>query len=310
MKKKAKIETTEIDNKPKKKISKKSVIAYSVTGAAVISVGVVAGILLGQNVFKVDAYRGLNADAIEKDYSPIYEEYKKTNKNQYLSKFTAIEIANISLLKLGDMENYYTITEGSVEAAGVKQTIHGTTIKAGNRNFEESLSASSFVKAANRFYQEDDSVEFYKGKYVDLNGGDYSGVEAKKYSAEQFEAEWGKTPSRPCVYIISERSCLGSEIKDSGDTYQITLDLHPTYSVLRYVQQMTVTGGLSQAPVFHSVKLIFEVDKELTLQTFKTDEVYDVHMVIDAKNSKGSITQTYHYEPRDIPQIEEPTNYL
>ena len=309
MKKKDTCSSTGNNEIKTKKINKKSVIAYTVSGSAVIALGVVTGILLGQNIFKVDAYKGLKADAIEQDYSETYREFKKASPSSYASKFSPVELANISLLKLSDYDNYYTLTEGQVLAAGVKQTIRSTTIKDGNNYFEESLSASSFVKSANRFYQDDESITWYKGKYVELEKGDYSSPKITKYSLEDFDEEWGKTLSQPCIYIISDKTCLSSGITESKEGYTINLDLHPTYSVLRYIKQMTMTGGLSQSPVFHSVKLIFELDKEMNLITFKTDEVYDVHMVIDAKNSKASLTQNYYYSERVIPDITESTNY-
>ena len=45
------------------------------------------------------------------------------------------------------------------------------------------------------------------------------------------------------------------------------------------------------------------------LLKFETYEVYDVHMVIDAKDSVGTLTQEFVYNERAIPEINEPTNY-
>lgn len=296
--------------KEKKKVSKKAVIGYSSLGASVIAVGIVMGVLVGRNVFKYDAYAGIDVNDAETDYNEVYERFKNTNPNNYFNEFNNVELINISLLKLNDYENFYSITEGSVEAAGVKQTIHGTTIKDGNSYFEESISASSFVKSANRFYQSDESATWYKGKYVDINTGDYSSPKETNYTIDEFNETWGKSLTRACIYIVSDKSTLSSAITDNGNgTYQIDVDLDPTLSVLRYVKQMIMTGGLSEAPVFHSVKLSFTVDKDVNLLTFKTDEVYDVHMVIDAKNSKGSLTQQFKYENRNIPELSEATNY-
>ena len=310
MKKQETSQTETMVNKTKKKVSKKAIIGYSSLGVSVIAVGIIAGILVGRNVFKYDAYAGMDITDAETDYNEVYEKYKKTDSSKYFSEFNNVELANISLLKLGDYENFYTITEGNVEAAGVKQTIHGTTIKDGNEYFEEAISASSFVKSANRFYQDDDGAVWHKGKYVDINTGDYSSAKKTNYTIDEFNETWGKSLTRACIYIVSDKSCLSSTINDNGDgTYTIDVDLDPTLSVLRYVKQMVMTGGLSEAPVFHSVKLTFVVDKDVNLLTFKTNEVYDVHMVIDAKNSKGSLTQQFKYEERNIPQLEEVTDY-
>ena len=294
----------------KKKISKKAVITYSIIGVVGITVSAVAGVLIGRNLFKRDAYAGMDVNAAEVDYNEVYARFKTSNASSYFQDFSSVELANIALLKCNDVQNFYTITNGSVEAAGVKQTIHGTTIRDGNSYFEESISYSSFVKSTNRFYQDDAGVKWYKGKYVDLNSGDYSSPKTTDYTIDEFDNTWGKSLKRACIYIVSNKSCLDSNLTDNGDgTYNIGLNLDPTLSVLRYVKQMVMTGGLSEAPVFHSVKLTFTVDKDVNLLTFKTDEVYDVHMVIDAKNSKGSLTQEFKYEKRDIPALTDATNY-
>ena len=103
---------------------------------------------------------------------------------------------------------------------------------------------------------------------------------------------------------------LNSEIKDNADgTKTIALDLDPTLSVIRYVKQMKMTGGLSQEPIFHSVHLDLTVDEQLKLYEFFSDEYYDVHMIIDAKNSNGKLSQKFKYETKEIPTPDVDINY-
>ena len=300
-------EKIQIETKTKKKINKKSVIIYTSIGVPIIAGGIVAGILLGQAHFKVDAYGDLDANKLVEDYTEVYETFKKGKSK--ISDFRDVEIANIALLKLNDIDHFYSLTTGSVVAAGVHQSIHSTYIKNNNYYFEESITESSFVKGANRFY-EDEDIDWHKGKYVNGTTGDYSKATPKEYTKESFEEEWGRTISRTCVYILNDKTRKDGEVVDNGDgTYTIDLNLDPQLSVLRYVKQMVMTGGLSQKPVFHQVKLKFVVDENANLLKFMTDETYDVHMVIDAKNSKGQLTQEFFYEERTIPSINEPSNY-
>ena len=297
--------------KDRKKIDKKSVIIYSLSGAVVLALGIAAGVLVGQNTFKQTMdYSQFDTGEIDADYSSKYEDFKKSNPSKYFTDFTPIELANISLLKLGDVDSFYTQKEGTVIAAGVEQTINAYTIKNGNRYFEENISASSFVKAANRFYQEGETVDWYKGKYVSPTKGNYPESSKTNYTLEGFEDTWGCTKDRGSIYIISEQTVLSSEIKDNTDgTKTIALDLDPTLSVLRYVKQMKMTGGLSQEPIFHSVHLDLTVDEQLKLYEFFSDEYYDVHMVIDAKNSNGKLRQKFKYEEKTIPTIDVDVNY-
>ena len=307
MKKADKNEKLNTETKPKKKMSKKSAIIYSSIGAPIIAGGIIAGILLGQSHFKVDAYGDIDTTQLKEDYTEVYGEFKKGKKK--LTEFTDVEIANIALLKLNDVDNFYALSEGTVLAAGVTQSIRSTYIKNESNYFEENITESSFVKGANRFYQSEE-VDWHKGKYVNGTSGDYSKATLKEYSKENFEEEWGRELSRACVYIINDKTRKDGNTLDNGDgTYTIDLNLDPKLSVLRYVKQMVMSGGLSQKPVFHEVNLKFIVDSDAKLLKFMTNEVYDVHMVIDAKNSKGSIIQEYFYSERTIPEINEPTNY-
>lgn len=310
MKKTDKNEQLNTESKPKKKFNKKAAIIYTSIAVPVIALGVVGGILIGQNVFKKNAYGDLKADDINEDYSAVYEQFKKTKKEKYFENFSEVELANISLLKLTEIGNYYTITSGSVVAAGVNQTIHSTYIKNNGSYFEETITESTFVKGANRFYEGDTDIDWHKGKYVNGTSGDYSSAKLTEYTKEDFENTWGKQLSRICIYIVTDQTYIDATTTDNGDgTYTLDLNMDPTLSVLRYIKQMTMTGGLSQPPVFHSVNLKFVVDSDINLIKFMTYEVYDVHMVIDANNSVGQLTQEFVYNERKIPDLSEPTNY-
>lgn len=307
MKNEEKNEKLNTETKPKKKINKKSVIIYTSIGVPIIAGGIIAGVLLGQNHFKVDAYGGLDATKLKEDYTEVYQDFQKGKKK--ISEYSDVEIANIALLKLNDVDNFYALTDGTVIAAGVTQNIRSTYIKNQESYFEESITESSFVKGANRFYQTED-VDWHKGKYINGTTGDYSKAALTEYTKDDFEEEWGRTLSRACIYIVNDKTYLDGSTTDNGDgTYTVDVNLDPKLSVLRYVKQMVMTGGLSQKPVFHEVKLKFVVDSDAKLLKFETYEIYDVHMVIDAKNSKGSLTQEYFYSERTIPGINEPTNY-
>ena len=294
----------------KQKIVRSSLL-YGGVGSLLITFGVIGGILLGQNVFIVKKdYSKISINDNEDNFDATYEKFKKTSKAKYFDSFSHVELINIALLKLKEVDHFYTISEGMVNAAGVKQSIASTYIKNNHEYFEENFSYSKFVKAANRFYQNEESINWFKGKYVSLTEGNYQDAKLTEYTFDEFDTTWGRTMDRGCIYIISSKSYLkGSVDKNSDGTYAINVYLHPTYGVLRYVKQMKMTGGLSQEPIFHEVHLTFNVDDELNLKSFVTDETYDVHMVIDAKNSKASLTQTYYYEERNIPSIDEKANY-
>ena len=132
----------------------------------------------------------------------------------------------------------------------------------------------------------------------------------RSYSLQDFEDTWGGTKDRGSIYIISEQTVLDAKLNDNGDgTKTIALDLDPTLSVIRYVKQMKMTGGLSQEPIFHSVHLDLKVDGSMTLLELFSNEYYDVHMIIDAKNSNGKLKQVFKYEESEIPTTSVDIDY-
>lgn len=272
--------------------------------------GAACGFLLGQEKFKqVRDYSKYTVE--EEDFSVTYQKYKNTQPNKYYSSFTDVELVNIGLINLTKCEHFYSLSTGTVNAAGVKQTIRSATIRDGDQYFEENMASSSFVKAANRFYQDsDESVKWYKGDYVNITTGKYSEKSIKNYTLDEYENAWGRTLNDPCIYNVNNQCYLdGTKTKNDDGTYTIVLNLEPILSVIRYVKQMQLTGGLSTPPIFHEVKLTFVLDENVNIVSFTTYEVYDVHKVIDAKNSKGTLTQTFYYSSREIPSIEENVNY-
>ena len=80
-------EKMENKSKGKNKPKKKTVIGYSIAGVAIIAVGVVGGVLIGRNVFKQNAYEGLDINNAETDYDGVYQTYKQTNKDRYFEIF-------------------------------------------------------------------------------------------------------------------------------------------------------------------------------------------------------------------------------
>lgn len=284
-------------------------IGLCTAGTMIAIISGAGGFLLGQHLFK----RSVDYDkynVIDEDFSEQYALYENMSQDKYYSSFTDIELVNIGLLNIQKCEHLYSICTGYVKAAGVNQNIHTGTVRDGNRYFQEDTAASTFIKAANRFYQEDGKVTWYKGKYVSPTSGDYSSSKITEYTLEEYANTWGRTLDDPCIYNVTNQCYVDSENTiDEDGNHVISIDLDPRSSVTRYVKQMMMTGNLKDAPIFHKVNLTFVLDKDVKVVSFTTNEVYDVHMIVDAKNTKGSLTQKYYYSSRSIPSINEDYNY-
>ena len=111
------------------------------------------------------------------------------------------------------------------------------------------------------------------------------------------------------IYIISSKTVTNGDVKETGDGYEVTIELDTSNSVVRYVKQMMQTSNLSKPPVFHDVKLTYTLDKDLNLLKSVSDESYDVYM-FGKHNSKGHVVDTYIYEDgTKIPSLTEDALY-
>lgn len=288
-------------------MNKKDIIVLSIS-PFLVTVGALSALLL-HSLIKTKAVEEEEIDLSE-SFEETYAQYKTLNKEDYLTTFDDVDIVNIALLNVENSEQFYATTKGEVVALGVKQSINGLLIKDDKNLFEEDLSYSRFVKAANRFYQDEEKVTWYKGKY-ESHIGHYEDCKITEYTHDAFLDKWGRTLNTGSIYTINHKTLIESKRENSGeDTYLITLELNPKLSTLNYIKQMKITGNLKADPVFKKVTLSFVIDDNLYLKSLSTNETYSTFVWgIDASNTKGTLTQDFYYEHKDIPSLEEPINY-
>ena len=294
----------------KEKLTKKFYILTSIFGVLLVGIGIAGGIILGQEVFatKID-YGAIDQDGIEDNQEALMNRYKKASPSSYLTTFEPYELINISLNKLGDHQNIQKVTVGEVLAAGVKQEIRANFVKDGNNYFSESLSQSSMVKVAWRFYQDETTVNSYSGSLNNVESAKWKQDSKKDYELEAYEDTWGKTLDRGSIYVISSKTVTDGTAKEVDGNYEVSVELDVTTSVVRYVKQMMMTSNLSKPPVFHHIQLTFILDKELNVQTTTVDESYDVYM-FGKHNSNGHVVDSYYYDSNaKIPQLNEDAIY-
>ena len=296
----------------KTKHTKKFYIITPIVSTVLVGIAITLGIMIGQDTFSqgVD-YSSINQDQLEDDNEALMKKYHQTEKANYVKSFKTHELINISLSKVGEHQNVYVRTIGSVNAAGVVQQINGLTIKDNDAYFNESISSSSLVKTAWRFYEDDKNVTSYKGSLKTSLTAAWNESSKKDYTLEEFDELWGRNFTRPSIYIISTKT-VNKEYevsKDDDGNYLCSIDLNPTLGVVRYVKQMSMTSGLKKDPVFHSVHLDFHLDLDLNLLSTNVTESYDVQM-FGKHTSNATIQDVYTYDKTiTIPELNEDSNY-
>ena len=304
--------------KEKKTISKKkATIIYSIVGSLLIAGGIGTGVVL-YNFFGFNGtdYSSISADGIQMNKTALMQKYEKVSGKsleQLSERFTIAELANIALANSEKQENMSIVATGEVTATmNVKQSVRSYQIKQGDNYFLEQISHSSFVELAWRIQTTSQGVTTYKGSYVDIEEGNFTSPVTTNYTLDEYANAWGKPMDDSMIYIISNQTVLDtSSYKIEGDTLKLSLDLHPIYSVLRYVKQMVKTSDLGREPSFHEVHLNMEIDKDMLLQVTDIKEVYDVQSFgITSKNTVGELHEVRYYNLEEkIPELNEKLNY-
>src|SRR5574344_659426 len=302
------------DKKEKKPISKKAsiIITCCCAGAACIA-GAGVGIYYGLKNVNID-YSNINVKDLEDDTGSLYNGFKKTAyTDNYENKYKPHELVNIGIEQLKDSENSYSLVNGNVNAAGVDQAIKSINIHKGNERFSESLSYSSLVKIAKRFYEHDDTsqTEYYDGS-IGTFGKTTTYDEGSKitYTLDEYEDTWGKTLRVPIIYTISSKTSLDtSVVTRDGENYIVSLDLNPTLSAIRYSKQMVIMSGLGKTPVFSKINVLVTLDKNLQLLDTVAIEKYTVNKFGMNFDSSGVVEEQFYHEEKDIPTLSESIVY-
>lgn len=293
-----------------KKMSKATKIATSIVVSLSVAGGIATGYYFGRDYFRpAFNYGQYDVDTLEDDIDALYLRYQKTDASLYLSTFEGYELVNIALKNYENEANNYSVVIGDVNAAGVTQTVRSFNIKNGIDLYSESISHSSLVKVAKRFYQSEEIVDVFAGSKIGVESASYSQENKESYGLDEFEEAYGKTFSRASIYIISSQTVLSQSVIDNGDSISIDIDLDPQKSVIRYVKQMSEMSGLSKPPTFDDIHITFTMDKSLTLLKSNIIEHYEVYK-FGYHSSTGEMEETYHAgEYLKIPDLDETYAY-
>ena len=293
-----------------KKKKRNNIIITSLGVIASIAIGGIGGYFIAIELSpKGFDYSKLNQNEYEDDVVSIYNNYL-SNPLDPLS-YSPNDLVNIALYKYS-LETY---TESDVNASAVSlvvtQKTFGNSIQNNIQFFNESISQSSFVKVAKRFYEDEDTVSIYNGEINNDNEGVSGNYKEKNdYTIDEYIDTWGKDLSRPVIYNISSKTTLDTSFINKTDNgYLVSLDLDPITSVIRYVKQMVQMSSLDTAPQFENVHIEFNLDNELNLVEMNVQESYYVWVV--GKNfTEATLNEKFYIlEETNIPEFNEKIYY-
>lgn len=290
---------------------KKNAVIYIsiVTSATVIGTG--SGILIKRITGQENIVYVGDATSIYADSQEILKKYENYKGNSLIDDFQTWELINVALEKYRRCDYSYSISKGKAMTI-VEQEIRNFQIKNGNDYFEESLSKSSMVAVAKRMYQKglDGNVSIYDGTIPSSNVEKGRFTEAySNLSSDEYKNYLGRTLDEMFIYAISEKTVIDQKTIPLSDGYQLFVSLSPNKSTINYQTQMKNISNLDQRPVFESVFLTYEVDKDMMLKSLHIDESYTAKMTITVSITNNIDTYYYPNKIMDIPSYNQNTNY-
>lgn len=250
-------------------------------------------------------------DALEDDHVALMKKYESGSKTNLDKRFKPYELVNIAFENAGKHTFLHVKTLGEIVAMGVTQKFGSYLYKDYNNYFFESLSYSGIVQTAWRFYQDENTVKSYKGSIKTLNEVTWSDKLVAEQTLKEYEEQWGKTYSRPSIYIVSSKTVLddGTTATDGEGNYVVTLNLNPSYSTARYVKQMVATSNLAKIPMFESVQIEYTISSDMQMKTIAIKEKYEVYKGLWV-TSNANLKDEYTYDEEiKLPTMEEHLTY-
>lgn len=273
-----------------------------------IAVAVFTGVMIGKwfisNTKPTDIYNF--------DVMALYDNTALI-KAQAVGK-TPIEIGATKsfIVALDNTENYNLVRidgYGNVNAMGINQSIKTQMVKNGNKLMLENVSISMFVKAADRFYLEDDgNISHVKGSvsngYVNWDGSSDTMTQTEYYE------KMGTKITDFLPYIVSSKTVVSeTKVSKVGENYTFSLTLDKVKGVAKYVKSMKESGGLSDYPVFsENINLVVVMDSNFRLIEVTSNERYTAKMGPISAPSIGTLTKKFSYDENfQIPDLSQST---
>lgn len=275
----------------------------------VILAAAIAGGATGFEVvqkFKPNTYEYIvSGDGYAADIDAAIAKYEEAKpKGDFAKALTPDEMINVSYYLFGQEEESWTQGVGASVAAGfVNQGIQTTTVRSGERYFEESNSFSNIIQIYDRMFQEGDTTATYWG-----GNKDYASHPKKEYPNDEYKKLMGRYVSEGLIYVVSPKTLLTEENTPSGkpktgiyeteDGYVVEAELDKRYGVMNYQCQMQTISDLKYKPQFQYCHITVAMDKDLKLQRMVTFEHYTaVTQAGLGSDAEGSLTTVYHHEP-------------
>ena len=287
-----------------------SVFYFPTLCLSALFAGGVVGFEVVQTLRPTTIEYSVGGDSYAPDIDGAVAKYEKARDSgkSFDTVLTVDEMINVSYYLFGQETNTWSRGVGGSFAAGlVNQGIFSTTVREGDRFFEESISASSFVKLYDRMYQSGDETTTYWG-----DDDNFASHPIQTYANEDYRSMMGRNVSDALIFLVSPKTLMLDETTLSGKRktgiyksetgYVVEAELSPIYGTINYKKQMQTISSLKYQPTFDYCHITAEMDLDLTLRRMATAEKYiAVTSAGVGSGAIGHLNTVYYHEAPPFP---------
>ncbi len=183
--------------------------------------------------------------------------------------YTPQENAAIALGVIRDIGKYNTDMTGDINAnigfMTYVQNMKDIKIVNGDEMYQESVSLSSMANVAQQKYIQDNNKIFLVRSADNISGQNVTwSDDITPISEETYTDTYGLLPNGISPYVVSKSTILSAKVvEESQDKYVYTYELDPETAPAYYRRQVKKHFQVPRKnPLFHSVQLTIEMDKD------------------------------------------------
>lgn len=283
-------------------------LSFVAVALVAIFLGIFAGNFYIASQTVVD-YSNLKISDYEADYAQVYNANKTKDKMQITPANAYVIAEGMMIGTIGEMTSFSAIAHGSVQAkvSGIvqSQTIVKNINKTETNLVIENITAGLISTAEKTIYNYADSkIDSYVTSKVegDPPAGVFKESPTTTYDVSTkdgqsiFSKEYGIYYNDIFPYIVSEKtvdSSVSAKKVEKGYEYKITLN--SMTAVLKYIQYMAHTSGLTRPPTFYEQTITFIIDDDFRFVDFYIYERYQIYYMGLPAECVAETSYTFNY---------------
>lgn len=227
----------------------------------------------------------------------------KNSKGKSPADLSSVENFVLAEHYLNQKDFVYKNIDGKITSAGVTQGLKSYKVKKDGYILSEKVSASKFVKVADRFLYKigDPTVKYYKGSNIT---GDFTATWTDKpeniLNMEQYKEKYGSKPESFISYVVGTNTTIaeGCEApkKLANGNYECKIQLDTYYSGMNYMYEIRTTSGSGNFPKFEEIFITFEITPNWDFVKIHYEEKYYVSIaVLGYTLCTSDLTDTFDY---------------